>query len=274
METKICRICKEEKEISNFRRNHNNYRNDCKECEREYNRKYNKEHGKEVYERRKDKAKAYRELNKEKNKEYMKQYYNNKKNDEDFINKRKKYLENYKRPNESIEKHNKKIKEWKINNKEHIKNYQKNYNKEHIEEMNKYNKEWRENNIDKIRIYQKKYSEKIKNEPTLKLELQLRNMINKSFKRKGEYKSQKLELICGLNSKDLVNYLLETYKNNYGNEWDGIEKVHIDHIFPLKMAKNQQEIVKLCHYSNLQLLKAEDNLKKGSKLDWNINYNS
>ena len=35
--------------------------------------------------------------------------------------------------------------------------------------------------------------------------------------------------------------------------------------FRLKKAK--EDIFNLCHYTNLQLLKAEDNLKKGAKLD-------
>ena len=109
------------------------------------------------------------------------------------------------------------------------------------------------------------------NDPILKVELQLRNMINKSFKRKGHIKSKKLEMIIGLNSKDMVNYLFQTYKNNYGYDWDEKEPVHIDHIKPLKYAKTEKEVIKLCHYTNLQLLKARDNLEKGSKLDWLLN---
>ena len=67
-----------------------------------------------------------------------------------------------------------------------------------------------------------------------------------------------------------VKHLLETYKNNYGVEWDGIEKVHIDHIIPLASACTPSEVETLCHYKNLQLLKAKDNLRKNSKLDWRL----
>ena len=66
-----------------------------------------------------------------------------------------------------------------------------------------------------------------------------------------------------------INHLLETFKNNYGYKWDGIEKVHIDHIIPLATAKTKEEVIKLCYYTNLQLLKAKDNIEKGNKLNWN-----
>ena len=59
---------------------------------------------------------------------------------------------------------------------------------------------------------------------------------------------------------------MKTYKNSYGVEWNEKEKVHIDHIIPLATAKTEEEVIKLNHYTNLQLLKAKDNLKKGSKI--------
>ena len=41
---------------------------------------------------------------------------------------------------------------------------------------------------------------------------------------------------------------------------------HIDHIIPLSSAKNEENVYKLCHYTNLQPLWATENYKKGKKI--------
>jgi len=53
-----------------------------------------------------------------------------------------------------------------------------------------------------------------------------------------------------------------------GMNWDNIGEWHIDHIIPLSSAETEQEIIKLCHYTNLQPLWAFDNISKGNRLDW------
>ena len=162
-------------------------------------------------------------------------------------------------------------KQYQKENKEKIKKYNKkaNDNKEYHKE---YNKKYYKYNKEKINKRCVKYKNKKKKEDVLfKLKEQIRLSIWMSFKRKGLIKNKHTEEILGCQLDYFHNYLLQTFKYNYGYEWNGIEKVHIDHIIPLATANTEKEIIKLCHYTNLQLLKAEDNLKKASKLSWELN---
>lgn len=51
-----------------------------------------------------------------------------------------------------------------------------------------------------------------------------------------------------------------------GMTWENRNEWHIDHIIPLSSAKTEDELYELCHYTNLQPLWAEDNLKKSNKV--------
>jgi hypothetical protein len=51
-----------------------------------------------------------------------------------------------------------------------------------------------------------------------------------------------------------------------GMSWENHGEWHIDHITPLASAKNEDELLRLCHYKNLQPLWARDNLSKGKKM--------
>lgn len=132
-------------------------------------------------------------------------------------------------------------------------------------------KEWEIKNHDRIlKRKLERRKQRLKEDSLYRLKTQARDMIKKSFRGvlKGK-RGRTTELLdCDLDF--FVKHLLETYKNNYGVEWDGIEKVHIDHIIPLASACTPSEVETLCHYKNLQLLKAKDNLRKNSKLDWRL----
>ena len=97
-------------------------------------------------------------------------------------------------------------------------------------------------------------------------------MIKNSFRRRGFKKKQKGEEIYGCSVNKLIEHLIKTYENNYNEKWDWkyLKNVHVDHVIPLASANTEEEVIKLCHYTNLQLLKAEDNLNKKDKLDWRI----
>lgn len=222
---------------------------------------------------KKEYQKRYRELHKEELKKYR-EAYNEKHKNEIKEKKRAYYLKNKDRIKA-------KTRKYYTENREYILERESNYRKSHKKEISKYQKEYAIKNKDKIRRYRHDYN--IKNREKLsikakeyqrirrnndnvhKFKMQVRHLIWLSFNKKGGIKSKKTEDILGCDLDFFVNYLLDTYKNNYGIEWDKVEKVHIDHIVPLVTAKTEEDIMKLCHYTNLQLLKAIDNLHKSFK---------
>lgn len=192
----------------------------------------------------------------------------------------KKQARKYQQDNfEKIKKYKKEyFKKYREKNIEYIKEKNKKYRENHKEEAKEYSKKYRTNNREYFREYsrnhvRKRKNKKIKTEEEkklIKLKKQIRCLISKSFSRKKFIKKDNTEKIIGCNFEKLNEHLLNTFKNNYGYEWDTIEKVHIDHIIPLAIAKTEEEVFKLCHYTNLQLLKAEDNMSKSSKLNWKL----
>jgi hypothetical protein len=189
--------------------------------------------------------KKYYEKHKEQRAEYDKQYH-------------EKHKEHYKEYNKRYRKENEEyFKIYRKENKEYIKERNKRYcqkNKEHIKKYrNRHDKERRETDA----LY--------------KLKFDVRKNINEAFRRKGYKKSSKASKILGIDFEGLKKYLYSTWLDNYGTEYNG-EAYHIDHIIPLATANSEEDVMRLCHYTNLQLLKPEDNLKKSDSLEWEINY--
>lgn len=172
-------------------------------------------------------------------------------------------------------------------NKENKIQYQKEYQKSHLAERIKYkrkyyaeNEEFREKQKEYfVRWYRKnkrirndKVKEKLNNDEFFRLKFNIRCLIRNSLKRRGFSKKSKSFEIIGCSLEELKNYLFENAKIRYPdfNEEDFLEmgKYHIDHIVPLVTANSEEDVIRLCHYTNLQLLTAEDNLQKSSKLDW------
>ena len=248
METKICTKCHAEKNIDEFRKYkkyEKNYTHTiCKRCEKEKNKKYIQEHKEEI----KLYKKKYTEENKEKIKEYKRNYYI----DNIEIIKEKKKI-NYLKNKDIILKKNKIYRE---KNKEKLSLKSKQYYQNHKQEIIKNNTLYKKNRIKKDNLYNFK--------------CKIRHSLDLFFYRKGLTKSKHTEEIIGMPLNEFYQYLLQTFKNNYGYEWNENEKVHIDHIIPLAVANTKEDVIKLCHYSNLQLLKAKDNLEKADKLNWKL----
>ena len=65
-------------------------------------------------------------------------------------------------------------------------------------------------------------------------------------------KSKRTPEILGLDYKEFKDYLEVEYT----------EGMHLDHIVPLSWANNDEEVYILNHYSNFQIITAEENLDK------------
>ena len=84
------------------------------------------------------------------------------------------------------------------------------------------------------------------------------------LKRLNITKKNKTFDIVGCSPEFLKEHLESQFTD--GMSWDNRSEWHIDHIIPLSSAKTEDELYKLCHYTNLQPLWAEDNLKKSNKI--------
>lgn len=147
----------------------------------------------------------------------------------------------------------------------------KKYRESHKEYLAEYNKKYREKNKEKLNQYWLEYKKnKYRNNNLNRFIVNTRRDITRRFTLKGFSKTGNTKTILGCDFDTFYKHLLQTYRDNYGCEWDGIEPVHIDHKKPLKYAKTEEEVKKLCHYTNLQLLKKQDNLEKAAKLDWKL----
>lgn len=119
--------------------------------------------------------------------------------------------------------------------------------------------------------YRRKYISK--NKPVTAL----RNIIGQSFIRalNGSYKkSERTEYLLGCTIKEAITYIESTFKEgmsweNHGKCGNGIncnDVWHIDHKIPLNSTETEEDLIKLCHYTNLQALWATDNIRKNNKI--------
>jgi hypothetical protein len=135
-----------------------------------------------------------------------------------------------------------KLKKFYIDNPEKRKEYRKNYKPRKHEQR----KERR--NID----------------PIFNLSNRMRSRIWKYLTLLNLNKKNKTFDIVGCTPELLKEHLEKQFID--GMTWENRNKWHVDHIVPLSSAKTEDELYKLCHYTNLQPLWAEDNLRKSNKV--------
>ena len=198
-----------------------------------------------------------------KNKEAINEYQRKwRKNNKELV---KKYSKKYR------DKNKKNIKEYREKNKEAIVEYYKKYYQKNKEIKKKYLKKWRKENKKFINTYITKWQkEKRKNDVNFKLKTNLRRRMNEVLRRNKNKKRTIEFLDCSID--ELWKYLESKFKPGMTKENYGLYGWHIDHKIPCAAFDFRCPVQQLAcfHYSNLQPLWAKDNIKKGDKLNYEM----
>ena len=173
------------------------------------------------------------------------------------------------RPNKEILK--KKGKEYRENNKDLFsvrrKEYWKNLSESEKEEINKRKKElYHEKNEQYRKSKNEYFKNKIKTDPLFKLSRTIRCLIKNSLKRKYTDKSKRTIEILGCSFEQFYSYLESKFDENMN--WDNQGTYwQLDHIKPISLAKDENEVYELNHYTNFQPLYWRDNISKSNNYE-------
>ena len=178
----------------------------------------------------------------------------------------KKYVkENYQKTLKQQREWRTKNPEWvkSINSKNYLKN--KDYNRKRVNKWYNENpekrKEYRENYKPRK---QERMKERRDTDPIFNLTNRIRCRLIKYLTILNITKKNKTFEIVGCSPQKLKEHLEKQFVD--GMTWENRNKWHIDHIIPLSSAKTEEELYKLCYYTNLQPLWVEENLKKSNKI--------
>tara|TARA_Y100000389_G_scaffold44503_1_gene39217 strand:+ start:294 stop:1043 length:750 start_codon:yes stop_codon:yes gene_type:complete len=247
----ICPWCSKE-----FIRSHGNQTHCSKECSKQTYRHSDKGRESQKKYRQSDKGKTY--LNKwkqsDKGKEFIKKHIQSAKSKET----RKKYRQSneYKNYLQS-DKYKDKQKRYRTSSKGKETKKKLNQSDKYVKWKRKYRNE-----------YEKKRG---KIDPVFKLTQSVRKRLYQFLKSQKLQKTNKTFTMVGCTPKFLREYLekqfyphpknnrIMSWKNHTTNGW------HVDHRKPLSLAKNIKDVEKLMHYSNLQPMWADQNIRKHNK---------
>lgn len=161
-----------------------------------------------------------------------------------------------------------KNKKYKLENKEKSKENWLKWRSKNKEELNKRKLEYyylNKNEINKKALIRTK--NRLKEDSLFRFKTRVRGLIRDSFKRSINNKFRKSK-----KSEDIlcctINFFTEYISSNFsdGMSFENYGKWHIDHIIPLSTANNEEDVIKLNHYTNLQPLWANDNIRKSNKI--------
>lgn len=142
---------------------------------------------------------------------------------------------------------------WKLNNPDYYKKHGREYRKKNREKILEYNREYQKN--------------KYHNDIDYKLRILIGGRIRRILTQKKIIKDSSTMQLLGCSLDFFKNYIENKFID--GMTWDELKdgRIHLDHVRPCSSFNlSKKDDLKACfHYTNLQPLWAEDNLKKGSK---------
>jgi len=237
---KECRTCKEIKELDFFTKNKlskGGYKPDCKSCIA----KSSKEKYAANPEARREYEAKWRAKNVDKC--TAKTYRWREKNPEQFSEYRKLYYEN---------------------NKDKILAGQKATYQKYKEKYNKRDKKYKKKNHASL---MQKRKERIEASPLLQFKERIRQVTKGAFYRLKQDKKFRTNTMLGADWETVKEHFVSQFKD--GMTWEAFiaGEIHVDHIQPLASAKTEEELIALCHYTNLQPLWCLDNLSKGATFE-------
>ena len=158
-------------------------------------------------------------------------------------------------------------------NKEKIAEQGKAYRKANKDKIAEQRKAYRKANKEKIAEQKKLYKRRRRaKDPLFRLKHNYRHSCRKAFYSINKKKNNSSLKLLGLKTwQQLAKHLSKQFYNRpeTGEQMTfdnyGVYGWHIDHIIPLDSAKTEEEIIKLCHYTNLQPMWAEENIAKSNK---------
>ena len=258
MEVKTCGKCKVEKSVREFAKSKSSkdcLHHWCRLCNSEYKKQYNKVNKEKLA----GKRKTYREANKEQKAEYDKRY--REANKEKILTEKKRWWV----ANREVQ--ILRLKTHYEDNKEAINERAKQYREANKERLLEKAKQYRNTNRNKVTATKRRWKQTKRVEDfVFKFKEVVRSAVYGGITRSGYTKSSKTFAILG-GSFEVVRSHLEAQFTE-GMDWDtqGKDGWHIDHFIPVSYAKNEEEVLILNHYRNLQPLWATQNLTKSDSL--------
>jgi hypothetical protein len=152
-------------------------------------------------------------------------------------------------------------------NKDYYHEYNKRYHQKHKSTLNARKMEYRAREENK-QARRNREQQRRENDPVWAL---IKNVSRRLRDCLSSGKNKTTEDIVGCNAETLLLHLESTFVANYGILPDFKEfDIHIDHIVPVSLAKSDEDVYRLNHFTNLQLLFADDNQAKKDQVGWDL----